>query len=96
MKKNLAFGLLCISAIGLTSQNEIGINVSNIDRSIDPKTDFYQFANGTWLKNNTIPASEPAYGSFNEIMDRNNIDYVLNNRINIKFFFVISIRFVEH
>ncbi len=34
-----------------------GIDVSDLDRKVDPCTDFYDFANGTWRANNPIPAS---------------------------------------
>ena len=33
------------------------INVSDLDRSADPCTDFFQYANGTWRANNPIPPS---------------------------------------
>jgi putative endopeptidase len=33
----------------------------NIDKSVSPGTDFFKYANGTWLKNNPIP---PAYSSW--------------------------------
>ncbi len=33
----------------------------NVDKSVPPGTDFFRFANGTWLKNNPIP---PAYSSW--------------------------------
>jgi putative endopeptidase len=33
----------------------------NLDKSISPGTDFFKYANGTWLKNNPIP---PAYSSW--------------------------------
>jgi putative endopeptidase len=35
---------------------------ANIDASISPGDDFFSFANGTWLKNNPIPASESNWG----------------------------------
>jgi putative endopeptidase len=38
---------------------------------LDPKQDFFQYSSGVWLKNNTIPETESAWGSFNEIKDRN-------------------------
>ena len=33
----------------------------NLDKSVKPGTDFFKYANGTWLKNNPIP---PAYSSW--------------------------------
>ncbi|KAA9332400.1 M13 family metallopeptidase [Hymenobacter busanensis] len=49
-----------------------GLNVSNIDKSVQPCQDFNQYASGNWLKNNPIPASEVRWGSFNELADKNN------------------------
>jgi putative endopeptidase len=34
----------------------------DMDRSVNPGEDFFQFANGGWLKRNPIPASEPMWG----------------------------------
>ncbi|HMN32396.1 MAG: M13 family metallopeptidase [Chitinophagaceae bacterium] len=47
------------------------IEPSYIDSSIKPADDFYHFAGGGWLKNNTIPASETRWGSFNLLEDFN-------------------------
>ncbi|MEP6835396.1 MAG: M13 family metallopeptidase [Gemmatimonas sp.] len=44
---------------------------ANLDTTCAACTDFYQFANGGWLKKTTIPAAYPAYGSFEELNDRN-------------------------
>jgi putative endopeptidase len=35
---------------------------ANIDPSVNPGDDFFGFANGTWLKNHPIPASESNWG----------------------------------
>ena len=52
-------------------QQGVGINLANIDRSVAPCEDFYHFANGSWIKNNPVPAAETRWGSFNELADRN-------------------------
>src|SRR5215471_7214040 len=42
-----------------------------MDRSMDPATDFYQFANGEWLKDNPIPSDKSRWGGFSELAERN-------------------------
>lgn len=49
------------------------IDVTALDRTIKPADDFFVFANGTWVANTTIPASESRWGSFNELEQQNNI-----------------------
>lgn len=47
------------------------INTAYIDESVSSKEDFFKFANGEWLKNNPVPASESRWSSFNEL-DKSN------------------------
>lgn len=47
------------------------VNLDYMDKSIRPQDDFFMFANGTWVKNNPVPASESRWGSFNELEQRN-------------------------
>lgn len=69
--------MLALAALGLafTAQAQTakpaGIDPANIDRSVRPCDNFFQYANGSWLKNNPVPASESRWGSFNELADRN-------------------------
>lgn len=47
------------------------IDLDYLDRSIRPQDDFFQFSNGTWVKNNPVPPSESRWGSFNELDEAN-------------------------
>jgi putative endopeptidase len=48
-----------------------GIDAASLDPTCKPCTDFYQFANGGWIKNHPIPAAYPSYGSFNTLVEQN-------------------------
>lgn len=55
------------AAVGLQS----GIDLNNLDRTCKPCQDFYQFANGGWIRRNPIPAAYPAWGTFSVLAERN-------------------------
>ncbi|HEU0165951.1 MAG TPA: M13 family metallopeptidase, partial [Thermomicrobiales bacterium] len=46
-----------------------GIKIEDMDLSVDPGEDFYQFANGGWLASTELPSDSPRYGTFDEIDD---------------------------
>ena len=48
-----------------------GIDPANFDRSVAPCDNFFQFADGGWMKANPIPAAYSTWGSFNVLQDRN-------------------------
>jgi putative endopeptidase len=48
-----------------------GYNPANLDKTCKPCDNFFQFANGGWLKNNPIPAEYPAWGSFIRLVEEN-------------------------
>lgn len=52
--------------------NATTIDFEDMDPSADPRSDFFEFANGSWLKKTDIPASESSYGKFNVLADNNN------------------------
>jgi putative endopeptidase len=45
----------------------LGFSIANMDKSVDPRKDFYQYAAGTWLKQTTIPDSEADVGGFTQL-----------------------------
>ncbi len=46
------------------------IDRDNMNLSVKPGDNFYEYANGNWLKKNVIPASKTSWGSFNELRDK--------------------------
>ncbi len=48
-----------------------GLDLANLDRSVSPCKDFYDFASGGWIKTHQIPAAYPSWGNFNELAQHN-------------------------
>jgi putative endopeptidase len=48
-----------------------GFDLTAIDKKANPCEDFYQYACGTWLKNNPIPPDQSSWGRFSELNERN-------------------------
>jgi putative endopeptidase len=68
------FAVLGIVATSYTADAQAPkklIDPANMDLTIKPGDDFYQYANGTWIKNNPVPPKETRWGSFNELRDFN-------------------------
>jgi putative endopeptidase len=47
------------------------VDPSTFDLSVKPQDDFFRFADGTWNKNNPIPAEFPRWGAFVMLADQN-------------------------
>ncbi|KAA5536267.1 M13 family metallopeptidase [Taibaiella lutea] len=68
VKKSLYLGLVAIGAASCSNnQNQShegkkDILVSNMDTTVNPANDFFEYANGGWLKNNPIPDDQKSWG----------------------------------
>jgi putative endopeptidase len=69
----LSTALLCsVLFTSLSAQRQSKpIDPVNIDSTCSPCQDFFQYANGGWIKRNAIPADQPRWGSFNELQEQN-------------------------
>jgi putative endopeptidase len=53
-------------------KNPPPLDPSNMDTSVKPQDDFFSYANGGWIKRTEIPPEESRWGSFNQLIERNN------------------------
>jgi hypothetical protein len=64
--------LVCVAvATSSTLLAQRPLNRANLDTTCAACTDFYQFANGGWLKKNVIPPDKANLGSFGMLGDKN-------------------------
>ena len=62
---------------GVQAQNKSGLVLSDLDKTVSPATDFYQFATGGWQKAHPLPAAYSRYGSFDMLQEN------VNKQINV-------------
>jgi putative endopeptidase len=81
--KNYLIGILAIALLqgctyvkkpSETMKKYPAFDIQNMDTKIKPGDDFYSYTNGTWLKNNPIPADKKSKDAFDELFERNRED----------------------
>lgn len=68
----VAFASISLSAMAQGQTLSSGIDLKNMDNSVRPQDDFFQYACGGWMKNNPLPAAYSRYGSFDVLGEDNN------------------------
>ena len=68
-------GSLFLSIVACeTPKKAGGIDLSLMDTEVRPQDDFYNYVNGTWMKNTEIPDDKTRWGSFNELRENTDAD----------------------
>lgn len=47
-----------------------GVSLQNMDESVNPGDNFFEYVNGTWLEDTEIPADRSRFGAFNVLSDQ--------------------------
>jgi putative endopeptidase len=72
----LIIALFAFSTLNLFAQvgkaKNSGFDLNNLDRSVSPAKDFYQFSSGGWVKSHPIPDDQTRWGSFAILAEENN------------------------
>ena len=67
--------MMAMASISLMTlaQGELGtgLDMTDLDRSVRPGDDFYEYACGGWMKNHPLPAAYSRYGSFDRLQEDN-------------------------
>src|SRR3989338_1676598 len=52
------------------AHQKAGVEIAQMDTSVSPRQDFYQYANGAWLNRTEIPKDKARIGAFMELNDQ--------------------------
>ena len=69
----VVLGLVSCQQPGAQTDNQVHnlIDTANMDTTVHPGDNFFQYANGTWLRKNPIPSDQTRWGSFNILAENN-------------------------
>lgn len=73
MKKTILFLGMLLNFGGFAQNTKKFIDPANMNLTVKPGDDFFEYANGNWVKNNPIPAKESRWGTFNELREFNSM-----------------------
>ncbi|GHV90924.1 peptidase M13 [Spirochaetia bacterium] len=74
MKHNKLFflSIIVLSLLSAGCRSSGDYFLDNLDRSVSPRTDFYQYVNGNWLKDHPLSPSDFLVSTFTELQFRTN------------------------
>jgi len=54
-----------------TSKHDPALDVTSMDRTVDPCVDFFKYSCGSWIKNNPIPPDQSSWDTYSKMQDEN-------------------------
>ncbi len=67
----LAFLTALAVAQSSPEKHEPALDVTSMDRSVDPCVDFFAYSCGGWIKNNPIPPDQTSWDTYSKMQDEN-------------------------
>ena len=67
----LLFGIAAASAQNTAPAHQPVLDVTSMDTSVDPCTDFYAYSCGGWMKKNPIPPDQTRWSAYSKLQDDN-------------------------
>ena len=74
----IAAVVACLMSLAAAQQNstavtkyEPALDVTSMDRSVDPCADFFQYSCGGWIRNNPIPPDQSSWSLYAKMQDEN-------------------------
>lgn len=82
LKPVLAFAVIAVAATACKEKTDVavadtephGIILANMDTTVSPKADFYNYVNGNWMKNNEIPDDQTSWAGFTILRKKTDAD----------------------
>ena len=68
--KRTVIAIMSVMTIASCTPKVPALDMKNLDPSVSPKEDFYQYATGGWQKNNPLKPEYSRFGSFDAISER--------------------------
>jgi endothelin-converting enzyme/putative endopeptidase len=72
----VAFAFFCVVSLAFAQQPAVttytpALDVTAMDRTIDPCTDFFAYSCGGWIKKNPIPPDQSSWDTYSKMQDEN-------------------------
>jgi putative endopeptidase len=82
LKPVVAFAVIAVAATACKEKSDVavtdaephGIILANMDTTVSPKDDFYNYVNGNWMKNNEIPDDQTSWAGFTILRKKTDAD----------------------